>query len=211
MPELPEPRSGQHLRCRQNRALLQAPAMAGVSRAWYRKTVQGVKDMRAKDPISVYVCTKATGTPNMPLSIIGAAKDRRCFRLRQSSLEYWSQKSAWSDPKGFKLWWHEFLVCARDHARERPPFDGKPQRPNGPDRPDGASNGEGVTLRTAPASTSPRTRASSRRLSALQDKAAVGARGNNGIRQQGFSQGGSDGTGYDGFCGRVPAPCPGSG
>lgn len=52
----------------------------------HRKRVRAVNYVRAKDHISVTVCTNATGTRNVPLSIIGTAQDPSCFRFHQSPL-----------------------------------------------------------------------------------------------------------------------------
>eukprot|EP00171_Calliarthron_tuberculosum_P001839 IDg1839t1 len=46
-----------------------------------KKTLRGVKAMKAKDQITAYVCSNADGTSKVPLSIIGTAKNPRAFRL----------------------------------------------------------------------------------------------------------------------------------
>lgn len=69
-----------------------------------RKTTRGVKGMKAKDRVTAYMCTNASGR-RVPLSLIGTAKDPRCFRIRKSPVMYFSQKNAWSDARVFKQWW----------------------------------------------------------------------------------------------------------
>lgn len=49
--------------------------------------------MRAKDRITIYIATNATGT-EVPLSIIGTAKDPRCFRTEQPQIKYFHQRNA---------------------------------------------------------------------------------------------------------------------
>lgn len=78
-----------------------------------RKTARGVKGMTAKDRITVYFCTNATGTRKMPLTIIGTAANPRCFRTRSPPVKYLSQKRAWSDRRTIGEWWQAFLTFVR--------------------------------------------------------------------------------------------------
>lgn len=70
-----------------------------------RKTTRGVKGMQAKDRVTAYMATNATGTRKVPLSFIGTAKSPRCFKLRDSPVRYFCQSNAWSDVRVFKEWW----------------------------------------------------------------------------------------------------------
>ena len=63
------------------------------------KVARGTKLMKAKDRVTVYVCTNGDGTDLVPLSIIGSAKNPRCFRNGRKKLKYYNQKKAWSDTK----------------------------------------------------------------------------------------------------------------
>lgn len=66
--------------------------------------------MKAKDRISAFVCTNATGTANVPMSIIGKSKKPRCFDKKPSTMKYFSQANAWSDGPTFKKWWLEVFI-----------------------------------------------------------------------------------------------------
>lgn len=83
-----------------------------------RKTVRGTKDMTAKDRLTLYVCTNATGSAKVPVSIIGRSQNPRCFDGNTIPVKYFSQSNAWSDGKTFKKWFEEvFLPFARQHTR----------------------------------------------------------------------------------------------
>lgn len=58
-----------------------------------RKSVRGTKAMRAKDRITAYVCTNATGQ-KVPMSIIGTAKNPRCFRVERPPVHYSHQRNS---------------------------------------------------------------------------------------------------------------------
>ena len=79
------------------------------------KTARGTKLMKAKDRITLYVTTNATGTDKVPLSMIGRAKNPRCFLNQRRRLNNYSQNKAWSDSKVFAMWWQHFL----NHIRRR--------------------------------------------------------------------------------------------
>ena len=79
------------------------------------KNARGTKLMKAKDRTTVFVCTNATGTDKVPLSLIGKAKSPRCFENRNMKSKYYSQKRAWSDTTTFMKWWRDFQV----HVRRR--------------------------------------------------------------------------------------------
>ena len=74
------------------------------------KVARGTKLMKAKDRVTLYVCTNGTGTDLFPLSMIGTAKKPRCFKNRRKKLQYWNQKKAWSDTKTYKKWFRKFCT-----------------------------------------------------------------------------------------------------
>ncbi|CAB1115862.1 unnamed protein product [Ectocarpus sp. CCAP 1310/34] len=84
-----------------------------------KKTVRGVKGMRAKDRVTAYMATSASGC-KVPPSSIGTAKEPRCFKIRGSPIKYFSQKNARSDARVFKLWWSQvFLPHVRSVTSEK--------------------------------------------------------------------------------------------
>ena len=85
-----------------------------------KKTTRGVKGMQAKDRLTVYIATNATGTRKVPLSLIGTAKSPRCFRLRQSPVRYFWQSNAWSDVRVFKEWWSKVFLPYVRTATNKP-------------------------------------------------------------------------------------------
>ncbi|CAB1103099.1 unnamed protein product [Ectocarpus sp. CCAP 1310/34] len=74
-----------------------------------KKAVRGVKGMRSKDRVTAYMATSASGR-KVPLSLIGTAKEPRCFKIRGSTIKYFSQKNAWSDARVFKPWWSQVFL-----------------------------------------------------------------------------------------------------
>lgn len=74
-----------------------------------RKSVRGTKAMRAKDRVTAYVCTNATGV-KVPMAIIGKAKSPRCFRIETPPVTYFSQRNAWSDSATFKQWFYNIFL-----------------------------------------------------------------------------------------------------
>ena len=76
-------------------------------------TIRGSKLMKAKDSVTVYVCTNATGTDLVPLSIIGKSANPHCFKNHSKRLQYYNQRKAWSDGATFKKWWNHFLIHIR--------------------------------------------------------------------------------------------------
>ena len=60
-------------------------------------SAQGTKQLKAKDRLTVIVCTNASGTCKIPPAVIGKAKKPRCFRRNPPQLPYYSQASAWND------------------------------------------------------------------------------------------------------------------
>lgn len=73
-----------------------------------RKNFAGVKQMKAKDRLTVMVCTAADGS-KVPLSIIGKPKVPECFRYSlddpsKPPLAYKDQANAWFD-RDITIWW----------------------------------------------------------------------------------------------------------
>lgn len=84
-----------------------------------RPTARGTKDMRAKNRLSAYMCTNATGSTKVPLAVIGKSKNPRCFRHKQPPVKYFQQANAWPDGVTLQKWWQEvFLPYARRHTHE---------------------------------------------------------------------------------------------
>lgn len=76
--------------------------------------------MKAKARVSLYVCTNATKTIKLPMSIIGTAKNPRCFRKGSPPVTYFSHKNAWSDSVTFKKWFYGvFLPFIRAKTSEK--------------------------------------------------------------------------------------------
>lgn len=55
------------------------PEVSYLAPGEHMRTTRGVKGMEAKDRVTAYLCTDATGR-RVPLSLIGAAKEPRCFQ-----------------------------------------------------------------------------------------------------------------------------------
>lgn len=66
--------------------------------------------MRAKNRVSIYVCTNATGTQRVPVAMIGKPKNPRCFRKGRPRIAYFSQANAWSDKSTFKQWFNDVFL-----------------------------------------------------------------------------------------------------
>ena len=66
-----------------------------------RKSLRGIKAMKAKDRVTAFVCTNATGTQKLPMAIITTAKQHRCFKIRAPAVPYFQQKNAWADAVAF--------------------------------------------------------------------------------------------------------------
>ena len=68
------------------------PRRTYISASEDRKSLRGVKAMKAKDRITALVCTNAMGTQKLPMAIIGTAKQPRCFKIRGPAVPYFQQK-----------------------------------------------------------------------------------------------------------------------
>ncbi|CAN0298812.1 unnamed protein product, partial [Pylaiella littoralis] len=70
------------------------PKRTYLSKAEKRQSARGTKGMKAKDRVSAYMCTNATGSGKVPMSIIGKSKNPRCFRKAPPPIKYFSQANA---------------------------------------------------------------------------------------------------------------------
>ena len=85
-----------------------------------RRTVRGIKAMKAKDRITAFLCTNADGSQKVDLSIIGKAQNPRCFRMGKPDVQYFSQKNAWADNVVFKRWFYEVFLPHVRKTTSRP-------------------------------------------------------------------------------------------
>ncbi len=60
----------------------------------------------------------ADGSDFVPLSIIGAAENPRCFSNHEKKLTYYNQRKAWSDTKTIKKWFADFLIHVKRRTNE---------------------------------------------------------------------------------------------
>ena len=84
--------------------------------------------MKAKDRITCYACTNATGSQKVPTATIGKSKQPRCFTARGLGkatnlaiwrglpLPYFHQKRAWSDKVVMARWFNEVFLPHVRHA-----------------------------------------------------------------------------------------------
>ena len=72
-------------------------------------SARGTKQMKAKDRITVIVCTNASRTCKISPAVIGKAKKPRCFQSNPPQLPYYSQACAWNDSVVFNKWWNEIF------------------------------------------------------------------------------------------------------
>lgn len=59
------------------------------------KTSRGVKQMKVEYSVTLFVCTNGDGSHKIPLSLIGTAKEPRCFRNKPLPLKKFRQTKAW--------------------------------------------------------------------------------------------------------------------
>ena len=79
-----------------------------------RQAGRGLKSMKAKDRITVILCGNSTGSCKIPPTVIGSAKNPRCFKDNPPSLPYLNQKNAWCDREIYNKWWADvFLIAIR--------------------------------------------------------------------------------------------------
>lgn len=83
------------------------------------KRTRGTKALTAKDRITLIVTTNATGTHILPPTIVGSAKEPRCFRIRKCPLPYLRQRIAWNDGRCCREWFiRDFLPLVRKRTSE---------------------------------------------------------------------------------------------
>lgn len=75
-----------------------------------RQTIRNTKDMKLKDRVSIFVCSNATGSAKVPISIVGKPRNPRCLQQKALPVKYFSQRNAWSDSATFKSWWHDVFL-----------------------------------------------------------------------------------------------------
>jgi len=97
--------TGPFYRCIPNRAYVQAGQ---------RRQVRGTKDMKAQDRITLVLACNATGSPKIPVAMIGKAKQPKFFKPPRDRcpLPYFSQPSAWMDADMLKSWFETVFVPA---------------------------------------------------------------------------------------------------
>ena len=84
------------------------------------KTLRGITGMGAKDRVTLFVCTNATGTRKLPMVMIGKAKRPRWFSLSPPAVPYMSQRNAWADTITFKHWFTScFIPFIRRHTSDK--------------------------------------------------------------------------------------------
>jgi hypothetical protein len=57
----------------------QLPNRSSVRKNKAARSARGTKSMKAKDRVTLYITTNATGTDLVPLSMIGKSENPRCF------------------------------------------------------------------------------------------------------------------------------------
>lgn len=93
----------------------QLPSRSYVLRSEDLKVVRGVKNMQAKDRVTLYICTNATGF-RVPIAVIGKSAKPNCFSTRPlpPGVNYYSQNRAWSDTTTMRKWFYDcFLPTIR--------------------------------------------------------------------------------------------------
>ena len=75
-----------------------------------RQHGRGTKKTKAKDRLTVILCTNTTGTVKVSAVVSGSAKKLRCFSNAPPCLPYFSQNSAWCDKTIFRRWRHEVFL-----------------------------------------------------------------------------------------------------
>ena len=84
-----------------------------------RQAGKGAKMMKAKDRITVILCTNSTGTCKLSPVVIGTSKKPRCFNAKPPSIPYFHQRSAWNDAELCARWWNEvFLKRVREWTQD---------------------------------------------------------------------------------------------
>ena len=102
-----------------------------------KSSVRGVEGMGAKERVTLYLASDASGR-KLPLAMIGHSKGPRCFRLRIPPFKCFSQTNAWSDSRVWPVVeGGASSVGTSSHQQTRSPHHGQPQQPRQPGRPRG--------------------------------------------------------------------------
>eukprot|EP00170_Pyropia_yezoensis_P001482 contig_6513_g1486 len=82
------------------------------------------KVMRSKDRVTFTLCSNATGSHKLPVTMIGKAAQPVCFvgQANLCPLPYYSPKSAWTDTSVFKMRFHEVCVAGVRTRMRSPVF-----------------------------------------------------------------------------------------
>ena len=82
-----------------------------------RRLARGSKAMRNIDRVTLLLCTNATGTHKLPVTMIGSAARPLCFRGEgnECPLPYFDQKKAWMDKHVYEGWWNNVFLPAVRH------------------------------------------------------------------------------------------------
>lgn len=75
-----------------------------------KRSVRGVKGMKAKNRTNAYLNTNAEGSDKVPLAVIRRLKNLRCFKMGKPFDKYFSRKNAWSDTHFFPQWFSEVFL-----------------------------------------------------------------------------------------------------
>lgn len=77
-----------------------------------KSTVRGAKKMKAKDRITMVLCSNVTGTQDtLPISLIGSAKKPREFRMSRCPLPYSCWAKAWNNSVTCNTWFHQMFLA----------------------------------------------------------------------------------------------------
>jgi hypothetical protein len=70
----------------------QLPNHSYVRKSKAARSARGTESMKAKDSVTLYVMTNATGTVLVPLGMIGKSENPRFFTYHPKKLNYFAQK-----------------------------------------------------------------------------------------------------------------------
>jgi transposase-like protein len=93
------------------------PHRTYVSVKEQEQATRACKGLKAKDRLTLYICSNETGSDKLPLTCIGKYENPACFQVNaQRTLPYLSQKQALSDAGTFQKWWRSIFL---PHIRSR--------------------------------------------------------------------------------------------
>jgi len=75
---------------------------------------------KAKDRVSLIVCTNASGTHKIPCVMIGKPKEPTCIKDRHWPILYFNQAKAWMDVETYWKWFNEVFVPEIKRQTGRP-------------------------------------------------------------------------------------------